>query len=348
MQCLFSWCLAWCRADDGLAADDAFDDAYEWDGEFDPELDTDVDDLYGVGDGLLEDDDNGYHAYHIEDYAVDDDGGLDSDEEDDDDANGDEYNVDDDDGALVDLEDGYIGYDGSIATPLFSRVTVLGASKSDVASMIWRVVDGTVEDASAAAADDSVQCEADNCIVRRMLYAARMDSFRIVRVKTSSSAASASGLLVDADVITLGADNDEAYPCSCSQGGIGFTEPHCNMPLPLTAVDDDVDEDRVNCVLTSLLSSTAQAALDNLKVKEEGVSNDIDIADVVSVSHAARFVRPSLGIEIVAKVFSAVTDDKAAAATPASTATVMAPEVFAFQWALSNRVRLLEEVPAQA
>jgi hypothetical protein len=220
----------------------------------------------------------------------------------------------------------YEGYDGDVASALHNRMTVLGATKSDVASMLYRVFDLA---ASADSTDDLGMFEADNCILRRMLSAGRQDGFRIVRTVVT-------GYIVDADLMLDGSDDDETFPCSCDNNP---SQSHCLLVLPQTTVDDDVDEDRVNCVLTSLLASsgsltTQQAAT----IKEEGVSHDIDVATLVTVAHEARFIKPSVGIEIVAKLFGAN-------ATPASGTAPLSssPEVFAFQWMLSSRIRLLED-----
>ncbi len=70
-----------------------------------------------------------------------------------------------------------------------------------------------------------------------------------------------------------------------------------------TAVDDPIDEDRVNCVLTSLLAAEGLTP-DDAEIKEEGVSQDLDVASIVSVSHAVRFMKPSVGIEIVVRCVS--------------------------------------------
>ena len=129
-------------------------------------------------------------------------------------------------------------------------------------------------------------------------------------------------------------------------------------------MDDSVDTDRVNCVLTSLYAH--EGIVPEGTIKEEGVSKDIDIADIVAVSHAARFVKPAGGIEIVvsvcaclcvcvcvcvrfsdrmcvhvlpqAKLFSTGSKPSTAGAD-----APIAPEVFSFQWPLSAKIRTIED-----
>ncbi len=62
-----------------------------------------------------------------------------------------------------------------------------------------------------------------------------------------------------------------------------------------TAVDDKKDEDRVNCVLTSLLA--AQGIMETTHAV--GTAQDIEIADLVSINHEARFFLPARGFEII-------------------------------------------------
>ncbi len=113
-----------------------------------------------------------------------------------------------------------------------------------------------------------------------------------------------------------------------------------------TAVDDPVDTERVNCVLTSLIKedagSNAQVIKDADKA-EVGTSLDLGIAELISVEHAIRMFKPSAGIEIVAKVVPAA---KAGAAKPAAS-SFQSAEVFAFQWRLANGVRLLQDIESR-
>jgi len=274
-----------------------FESEYEWTG-LDPALLSDLEDMYGVGEGVGDED--GYHAYYL---AGDDDLVLTEEESDGED----------------DLDFGdWDGYDVEMSIPLVSRVTALAATKSDIASMIWRVIDGKGEVYNGPPSGD-------DCIMRRLLTAARQDGYRIVRTESP-------GLLVDAGK----AEAEEGEVCNCDTDN-DAGDAHCTLVLAQTAVDDDIDEDRVNCVLTSLF--TSEGIDTDARIKEEGVSGDIDIADIVSVSHAVRFVKPSGGVEIVAKVF--------AAPSPSTGRVLQAaplnPEVFSFQWQLSSKIRLLEE-----
>lgn len=56
-----------------------------------------------------------------------------------------------------------------------------------------------------------------------MLSAARQDNFRIVRSQPL-------GLVVDADTLLGGEDDEETYPCSCNSDD---TQPHCLLVLPM-------------------------------------------------------------------------------------------------------------------
>jgi len=280
-----------------------FDSESEW-APLNPTLYDDLEDLYGVGEGFGDDD--GYHAYYVP-------------ADDDDDMEG-QYRyfgaddlMDDD---LEELGDFYVD-DEDLSVPLNSLMTTLAATKSDIASMIFRVLD------VPASAPQTGTVEGDACVLRRLLNAARTDGFKIVRAQSQ-------GLLVS--------DPGAASPCSCDADP---TSAHCSLVLPQSAVDDDIDQERVNCVLTLLYAD--QGIQTNAEVREEGVDGDIDIAEIVSVSHAVRFVKPSVGIEIVAKVF-------AASPAPANRALTevpppaLSPEIFSFQWPLSSKIKLLEEV----
>ncbi len=69
-----------------------------------------------------------------------------------------------------------------------------------------------------------------------------------------------------------------------------------------STVDDPIDEERVNCVLTSLVKVEDGSNADALKtahVSELGKSHDIDVADLIRIEHAVRMFKPSQGIEII-------------------------------------------------
>lgn len=62
-----------------------------------------------------------------------------------------------------------------------------------------------------------------------------------------------------------------------------------------TVVDDPSDEQRVNCVLTSLLASAGIAE----RTEAVGAALDLEVARLVSVNHEARFFKPVKGFEIM-------------------------------------------------
>ena len=75
-----------------------------------------------------------------------------------------------------------------------------------------------------------------------------------------------------------------------------------------TAVDDEADETRVNCVLTSLLTTKSRGSSSGVRATplatahaKEGAGGDIDVSTLVRVGHATRFVEPARGLEIVVR-----------------------------------------------
>jgi hypothetical protein len=167
---------------------------------------------YGLGDGLYTDDE--YHSYFFddddyeEDYAGLYDGSAYMD---------DEYAFDDD------YEYSYLGsfYDlldeeAAGEAVKLSRVTTLGATKSDIATMLWRVIEQEAE-----SHDNTAPCEADNCIVLRMLTMARANRYRIVRTPTP-------GLYVESSSLS-GEPDAETHPCNCNSASP--SQGHCFLSL---------------------------------------------------------------------------------------------------------------------
>merc|ERR1711871_1152159 len=100
-----------------------------------------------------------------------------------------------------------------------------------------------------------------------------------------------------------------------------------------------VDNTRVNCVLTSLL---AKAHADKGVKKDK--KGDLSVADVVRVTHAVRFSKPSKGIEIVAKVVNKAQMDAISGRMLKKKPQATGPEVFSFQWRLSQKLRMRDDV----
>jgi hypothetical protein len=151
--------------------------------------------------------------------------------------------------------------------------------------------------------------QADNCILLRMLSVARANRYRLVRTP-------APGLYVESR--SLGGEPDsETHPCVCNDAAP--TESHCFLSLAQASVDDPIDEERVNCVLTSLVKSAGgpnAPALQGAHISELGKSHDIDVADLIRVEHAVRFFKPSQGIEIIVSAVRLVASSGRASPPP--------------------------------
>jgi hypothetical protein len=176
---------------------------------------------YGIGEGYAEADD--YHAYVVQNG--DDDGEYEY--SDDRSASDSEYDEGYDDDAATD-DNGYASpFAGSFYDLLdvesageaqaLSRVTTLGATKSDIATMLWWAVEVTDESSTAVAAIP----EGDNCILLRMLTLARAHRYRIARTPMP-------GQFVDSKELS-GHTDAETQQCSCNNPA--SSQSHCFLSL---------------------------------------------------------------------------------------------------------------------
>ena len=193
--------------------------------------------------------------------------------------------------------------------------------------MIFRVL----ETKSLSSAELLALPQGDNCLMLRMVSEAQRNKYRVVRTVVPN-------LYVDKAEPALGAGDPEEYPCECDYD---TKARHCRLVLAQTEVDDPIDETRVNCVITSMLTAEQSKAATK---EHDGVLHDLDVAKLVKVTHAVRFIKPSKGVEIIAKVLKADPEQRRRVADVPS--GPVSPEVFAFQWALSNKIRTLDDITA--
>ena len=98
------------------------------------------------------------------------------------------------------------------------RVTTLGATKSDIATMVWWMLEAP---ATAPATGSTPVPEADNCLLLRMIALARNHRYRVARTAMP-------GLYVDSKELK-GLSDPETAQCSCNSPA--STQPFCHISL---------------------------------------------------------------------------------------------------------------------
>lgn len=265
--------------------------------------------------------------------------------------------------------------------PLYRRHTVLAGTKGDMAGALYRALLQSKTATPMPAAVETGEGEwpegrvGDECVVTRMIFQLARRGYRIVRVITP-------GLVVldpTSGRLLAGGSNAETEPCDCqsSQGG-----PHCRVWLPLTAVDDEKDEERVNCALTQIISSMGLELPSRVETQEQrnhrkeineqyekemakkelalgkkkrsdgegarqlspDVETRVRFAEVVLTTHTARYFDPSRGVEIVGKLAARpeATSETQAKDSKLKKFDALPVEVFAFRFLLTARAVVFE------
>ena len=114
--------------------------------------------------------------------------------------------------------DNRLDVDSAGLPQLLDRVTTLAATKSDVATMLWWLVD----EPSDGTTTRTTTPEADNCLLLRMLSHARVHRYRIARTVLT-------GLYVDTK-LALGQSDPETATCACNAAS--SAQQFCHLSLP--------------------------------------------------------------------------------------------------------------------